>query len=160
MKNSEKRLKNTPGENSQKGVTEKWWPMRCLTPFLELKIDMSKKNGGTIKNWQLHHLTVPEDVKELFIEKNPGIDVSNPMMVTGTVVDEPTGRWRPGDHFRSTYIMNIDRVHSIIETQNTIYHVDPDTENMDVMPDLKNNVLRIFYNDFDLQKIVNTLYPD
>ncbi|MCK5312749.1 MAG: hypothetical protein KAJ62_11600 [Desulfobacteraceae bacterium] len=147
MKSSEKRLKNTTGENSQKGVTEKWQPMRCLTPFIEKlsKEETMKKDGGQIRNWQLHHLTVDDSIKEQFIKINPEVDANNVMILTGTVVDDPTGRWRPGHHFRSTFIVNLDRKNNTVETLNTIYHVDPDTENMDVMPDLGNEVLKIFY---------------
>ncbi len=104
-----------------------------------------KKNGGNISHWQLHHLTIPKKGHKQFKEVFPNIDVNDVRVVTGTVVDEPTGRWRPGDHFRSTYIVKLDRKKKTIETLNTIYHFDSKTENQDGMPDLGNGVLNIFY---------------
>jgi len=106
---------------------------------------MDKKDGGKIKNWQLHHLKYDESLREEFETIEPRVDFDNIMMVTGTVVNEPTGRWKPGNHFRSSMIINIDREENIIETLNTIYHFDPETEGQDRMPDLGNGVLGIFY---------------
>jgi len=106
---------------------------------------MEKKDGGTISHWQLHHLKYDDSLREDFERHAPHIDFNNIMMVTGTVVNEPTGRWKPGHHFRSSMIVNIDREKNIIETENTIYHFDPNTENQDTMPDLGNGVLGIFY---------------
>jgi len=106
---------------------------------------MEKKNGGKIEKWQLHHLKYNDSLREEFNRLAPHIDFDNIMMVTGTVVDEPTGRWKPGHHFRSSMIVNIDRKNNIIETENTIYKFDPETENQDGLPDLGNGVLKIFY---------------
>lgn len=104
-----------------------------------------KKDGGLIRNWQLHRITVPKKGRSQFKSVFPTVDINNVLVVTGTVVNEPTGRWNPGDHFRSTYIVKLDRKNKTIETCNTIYHFDPNTEKQDSMPDLGNNVLNIFY---------------
>ncbi len=106
---------------------------------------MEKKDGGNISHWQLHHLKYDDNLREKFELLAPTIDFNNIMVVTGTVVDEPTGRWKPGHHFRSSMIVKIDRKENYIETENTIYHFDPETENQDGMPDLGNGVLGIFY---------------
>ncbi len=105
-----------------------------------------KKDGGNISHWQLHKLTYQGDALEALRDMYPeAIYTPNPLIVTGTVIDEPTGRWNKRDHFRSSLIAKIDRKNNTIETMNTIYHFDPETENQDGVPDLGNNVLGIFY---------------
>jgi len=105
-----------------------------------------KKDGGKISHWQIHNLELNEDQMKIFKQHFPDVCTDpNPMIVTGTVVDDPTGRWLPGHHFRSSYVIKIDRKNNIIETQNTIYHFDPETEGQDGMPDLGNGVLGVFY---------------
>ena len=105
-----------------------------------------KKDGGKISHWQIHNIKLDEETTEKLKQHYPDICYDpNPMIVTGTVVDDPTGRWQPGHHFRSSYVVKIDRENHIIETLKTIYHYDPDTEGQDVMPDLGIGVLKIFY---------------
>ncbi len=108
---------------------------------------MEKKNGGKIKNWQLHHLTLSEGQEESFNKMYPELKDAGlkPMMFTGTVVEDPLKRWKVGWHMRSSLIIKIDRKEGIIETLNTIYEVDMKTENQDSLPDLGNNALDIFY---------------
>ena len=103
-----------------------------------------KKDGGLIKNWQLHHLEVPDHVLAEFLSYFPTAMMDpGPIMFTGTVVHDAAGRWKPGYHMRSTYICSIDRERGLIETQNTIYRVID--EGGDIFPDLGNGVLKIFY---------------
>lgn len=105
-----------------------------------------KKDGGKISHWQIHNLDVPEEQLKLLKQIKPDVIVDpNPMMITGNIVEDPTGRWEPGFHFRSTLICKIDRENHTIESENTIYHYDPDTEGQDTFPDLGNGVLNIFY---------------
>jgi hypothetical protein len=105
-----------------------------------------KKDGGHIKNWQLHTLIYKKAHLKLLKTLYPeAICKPSPLIVTGTIVDDPTGRWVPGYHFRSSLISKIDRKKNTIETINTIYHFDPKTEGMDGMPDINNKVLDIFY---------------
>jgi hypothetical protein len=113
---------------------------------------MEKKDGGLISHWQIHNLKFAEKDREYFESMRPNLDFDNIRMVTGTVVDEPTGRWRPGDHFRSSMIVKVDRENNFIETENTIYHFDPETEGQDTVFDIEtgnkdmgNKVLNIFY---------------
>lgn len=103
-----------------------------------------KKDGGIIKNWQLHHITLTENEAKLFIKHFPNA-IMHPVLFTGTVVDDPTGRWQPGFHMRSTYIVSFDRKTGIVETLNTIYKLDMKTEGMDGISDLGRDVLKIFY---------------
>ena len=103
-----------------------------------------KKDGGTIKNWQMHHIPLTKDETKLFSEHFTDV-LMPPMLFTGTVVHDPIGRWQPGYHMKSTYIVSFDRKTGIIETCNTMYKLDMETEGMDVMPDLGRNVLSIFY---------------
>lgn len=105
---------------------------------------MKKKDGGKIKNWQLHHIVIPEGHEKEFKEAFPEV-MYPPIMFTGTLVDDPTGRWQPGYHMRSTYFVSFDRKTGVVETLNTIYKLDMKTENMDRLPDLGNAVLGIFY---------------
>ncbi len=105
-----------------------------------------KKDGGKLINWQIHHLKLDSRaLKKLKKIRPRALLDPGPMMVTGTLVDEPTGRWKPGAHFRSSLVVEIDRKKGILETENTIYHIDPKTENKDVIPDMGNGVLKMFY---------------
>ena len=98
-----------------------------------------KKDGGTIRNWQLHHLTMSKKEIETVL---PGKN-AKPLMFSGTVVHDPTGRWKTGYHMRSSLIVKIDRKKGVIETLNTIYKVID--EGNDVLPDMGDGVLKIFY---------------
>lgn len=99
-----------------------------------------KKFGGTITNWQIHTLSMKqEDIDNMY----PGEGLQ-PLVMTGTVVEDKLGRWRPGYHMRSSFIKKIDRQKGEIETRNTIYKVEG-KENADIFPDLGDAVLNIFY---------------
>ncbi|MCF7835963.1 MAG: hypothetical protein K9M15_02480 [Candidatus Marinimicrobia bacterium] len=98
-----------------------------------------KKDGGIIKNWQLHHLSFSEElIEKVYPGKN-----AKPMVFTGTVVDDPTKRWKPGNHMRSSLIVSVDRENGIIETLNTTYKVQD--EGNDIFPDIGDKVLDITY---------------
>ena len=103
-------------------------------------MDMTKKDGGTIENWQTHTLSVPLDKLR---EIRPDIREDKAMKFTGTVVDDPTGRWLPGFHMTSSMIIELDRENGIVETDNTIYHLKG-AEGGD-LGDLGDGVLSIFY---------------
>lgn len=56
----------------------------------------NKKFGGTIKDWQIHTLSLKqEDIDKLY--PNEGLQ---PLIMTGTVVEDKLGRWAPGHHMR------------------------------------------------------------
>lgn len=99
-----------------------------------------KKDGGTIRDWQVHHLTfTKEQIETVYPNQN-----CKPLIVTGTVVNDPCGRWVPGAHMRSSLVVNIDREKGILETKNTIYKLTG-TEGTDVLPDLGDGVMGVFY---------------
>lgn len=100
----------------------------------------NKKFGGTIKNWQIHTLSLKqEDIDKLY--PNEGLQ---PLVMTGTVVEDKLGRWKPGHHMRSSLIKKIDRQKGEIETRNMIYKLEG-KEGTDIFPDIGNAVLNIFY---------------
>ncbi len=101
-----------------------------------------KKDGGTIRNWQLHTLSKEEDVLKTAKELNPGFNMDVVAMFSGTVKEDPTGRWLPGHHMRSSIIIELDRETGRCETQNTIYHLEEEGGDL---PDLGAGILNIFY---------------
>lgn len=103
-----------------------------------------KKDGGTIKNWQMHivsdratHLTIAKDL-------NPDLEMDKLMVFTGTVVEDPTERWQPGYHMRSTLVLKYNKKTGIVETQNSIYKLEGE-EGDDVVGDMGAKVMSIFY---------------
>ncbi len=109
------------------------------------KMKKTKKFGGTISNWQTHTL-IGENNQELIMqakERYPEIRTDSIMCFTGTVVDDPTGRWEQGFHMRSSTICHLDRENGIIETFNTIYKVK--NEGDDIFEDLGQGIKQIYY---------------
>ena len=103
-----------------------------------------KKDGGTIKNWQMHIASdKPKDLVKAK-ELNPDFEMDKVMVFTGTVVDDPTGRWLPGYHMRSTLVLKHDVETGIVETQNTIYKLEGE-EGGDVLNDMGAAVMNIYY---------------
>lgn len=101
-----------------------------------------KKQGGIIKNWQFHRLSV---TKEYANEKyNLDIKTDQVMMFSGTVVEDFTGRWQPGYHMRSSIIIDYDPETGMCETKNTLYILQGE-ENADCLPDLGDNILKVYY---------------
>jgi len=103
-----------------------------------------KKFGGTITNWQTHTLFDDPKIVAKVKERCPNIKTDTIMCFTGTVVEDPTGRWEPGYHMRSSTICHLDTENGIIETFNTIYKIEVDNGN-DCFSDLGQGVTRIFY---------------
>jgi len=99
-----------------------------------------KKDGGIIDHWQLHKLSYSID--EL-CELGYDIQMDAGYILTGTVLEDPTGRWEVGFHMRSSMIVAFDLNKRIVETQNTIYKLGENKG--DVIPDLGDNVGSIFY---------------
>ncbi len=102
------------------------------------------KNFTKIKNYQIHNITVPKAGIEMFKEMFPSV-IYPPMILTGTVKEDVSGRWQIGNHMRSTYITVLDRQNNIIETMNSIYEINPEEEGKDVVPQMGNDVLNLFY---------------
>lgn len=99
-----------------------------------------KKDGGVIKNWQIHNTSF---TKKQLDKVYPGENLQ-PMILTGTIEQDPTGRFTPGHHVRTSLIVKLDRKNKIVETRNTIYKLSG-KEGKDVLPNLSDGVLGIFY---------------
>lgn len=109
---------------------------------------MKKKYGGKLGGWQLHKLTGNKEWRAKLKKNYPNaITTPNPLIVTGIVKEDPTGRWGNGGHFRSSLIVSIDRVRNRIETNNTYYDFDPKLEGKDpyVSGNMGNRVMELFY---------------
>ena len=102
----------------------------------------SKKDGGIIGHWQLHTLSMSP--KEAMLKTGYEVQTDKCYVLTGTVVEDPTGRWLPGYHMRSSLICAIDLVKGIVETQNTIYKLEGESGD-DVLPDMGDAVAGIYY---------------
>ncbi len=99
-----------------------------------------KKAGGTISDWQVHHLSyTKEQVEQAFPEEG-----LQPIIVTGTVVSKNCGKFSYGDHMRSSLVFKLDRKEGVLETRNSIYEL-VGKENNDIMPDIGDAVLTLFY---------------
>ncbi len=99
---------------------------------------MDKKYGGVVTNWQIHDLKFVTDAIE---NVYPGTGAQS-MVFTGTIVkDSP--KWPDGYHMRSSLIVDINEDRTVIETLNTIYHME--NEGNDILPELGNAVLNITY---------------
>lgn len=106
---------------------------------------VNKKNGGVIKNWQIH--TVSNDIvqaKRVFPEINFGVNKT--MVFTGTVVVDYAERWPAGNHMRSSLIVEYDPDTGRVETLNTYYLLSgPKGDHMLGCVDLRGLVMSIFY---------------
>ena len=106
---------------------------------------MNKKER-TVKNWQIHNLTVDR------MAKFPG---TINRVLTGTVTDDASGRMEIGFHMRSSLIVELTATR--VETLNTIYHLegeqgDPVANSLKMLDnpnatdgDLGERVMDIFY---------------
>lgn len=103
---------------------------------------MNKKTGTILNLWQLHNLDVPE---EKLRELRPDVKVDKALILSGTVVEDGTGRWQPGFHMRSSLVIDVDRENGIIETENTIYQVQGEEGDPVTGGDVGRAVLSIFY---------------
>ena len=108
-----------------------------------------KRDGGVIRGWQLHNLTFTKE-RMAEAEKLYGQKVL-PLIFTGTVKIDHSGRFKPGNHMRSSLIVRMDKVLGklsdgiyLVETLNTLYVLEGPGDS-DVLPDLGNGVLSIFY---------------
>ena len=99
-----------------------------------------KKFGGIIKDWQIHKLSFTEkQIDKIY----PG-QKAKPMIITGTVAEDPLGRWQSGYHMKTSLVVKLDRKNNTVETLNTIYKLTGE-EGKDVLPDLGDNVMNVFY---------------
>ncbi len=98
---------------------------------------------GTITAWQLHHLSISQEkLDELSASLKQ--EKMLPLIITGTVLNDPSGRMVPGWHMRTSPLTMLNEDDGYCESRNSIYRLDGDNGN-DVMPDLGDGVLSIFY---------------
>ncbi len=99
-----------------------------------------KKYGGTIKNWQVHNLSfTKKQIESIYPNQK-----LKPQVISGTVVYDPIGRWKKGDHMKTSLIVKIDRDKGTVETKNTIYKLTG-KEGTDIFKDIGNDILKVFY---------------
>ena len=92
-----------------------------------------------IEHWRIHHLTFDQkDIDKVYPGKG-----CKPLIFTGTVVEDVKGRWVKGDHMRSSLITFYDKETGLVKTVNSIYKLSGKDD--DILPDMKNGVLNIFY---------------
>ncbi len=103
-----------------------------------------KKDGGVITNWQTHTIASDNEALEKAKEINPNFEMDKVAVFTGTVKTDPTGRWQPGYHMRSTLILKFNRETGICETQNTMYKLEGE-EGGDIFGDMGISVMGIHY---------------
>jgi len=102
-------------------------------------MDMTKKDGGYIEHWTFNTLSVtPERAAEAGVE----VKTDKVYILSGNIVEDPTGRFNDGDHFRSSLVIEIDEENGIVETNNTIYRLQGDSDGLGDLGDL---ILKIFY---------------
>lgn len=102
-------------------------------------MDTSKKDGGIIENWTLNTLSFkPEQVRERGFD----IKTDKVYILSGYIKEDPTGRFLPGWHFKSSVVLDVDFENGIVETANTIYHVEG---KCNWGADLGNLILKVFY---------------
>ena len=101
-----------------------------------------KKNGGIITNWQFHTLSAPlNKFKEIY----PDITTDKPYIFTGIVKEDPTGRWEPGYHMKSSMVISYDKQTQIVETANTIYQLEGESGDPCTGGDIGDVAMSIFY---------------
>ena len=94
-----------------------------------------------IRDWQVHHLKLTKEQLKSLRKTYPR---AKPLIITGSVVNDKKGRWSPGFHMRSSIVVDLDRKKGIAKTSNSIYKLTG-KEGNDVVPDLGNGVLGLFY---------------
>ena len=94
----------------------------------------------TVNQWQIHNLDMNEG-ELIELEKLE----AKPMVFTATVVDDPTGKWKPGYHMRSTLIKEWDKDTGIVKTMTKTYKLEGEGGDPVTGNDWGNRVLGIFY---------------
>lgn len=107
-----------------------------------------KPYRGILNNWQVHHLDFKrEDVIALYPEME---DIKEFIVITGTITDDPTGKYKDGHHYRSSLVVDLDRDGHHLETLNSLLHLGEEGGDVVCNPitgekDMGNDVLNLFY---------------
>ncbi len=88
----------------------------------------TKKFGGTITDWCLHTLYPGDSDEFRQLTEEFDIQTDAAYIFTGTVKEDPLGRWEEGWSMKSSLVLHVDREAGIIETANTIYKVEDENE--------------------------------
>ena len=98
------------------------------------------KKHCTIKDWRLHQLSPSIETIQRF---RPDVLLDHAFVLTGTIIEDDLNRWPPGDHMRSSLLLSYDEERGIVETENSIYHLQGQEGGS--LPDLGDAVLTLFY---------------
>lgn len=99
------------------------------------------KYDKRIKNWQRHNLIgLDEKLKEAFPTKD-----TMPMIITGTIVEDRTGKFPKGFHTRTSLVTDIDLENGNFKTMNSVYILEGEEGDDMVGGDLGNAVIHISY---------------
>ena len=113
-----------------------------------------KTYRGIITNWQIHNLTFSDIQKKCIDDMYPQIkerNITKFQIITGTITGDPTCNRQDGDHFRSSFVLTIDRENGKLETLNTVYDLGGGEGNDYVCNlttgsrDMGNDVIKLFY---------------
>ena len=97
-----------------------------------------------IKAWQIHIIEDRQEIMAKVKEQRPDIKLDKAIVLTGTIVDDPTGKFNVGDHTRTSIV--IDKTDNTFETGNTIYKVlGPQGDTTIGGGDWGANVMKIYY---------------
>ncbi|MCP3943980.1 MAG: hypothetical protein GY710_21215 [Desulfobacteraceae bacterium] len=122
-----------------------------------------KKDGGVLYRWKIHTVDLDdvhlEQIKNLFPDA-----ITNPAKIlTGRICARPLPGFRLDDWLRASWLVSVDLEAGIIETQNTIYHLDPEES---PEPDIGPQIMAgAYYNVFsgcyilDGEKLPNEWNP-
>ena len=103
---------------------------------------MQKIHRGKLHNWQVHTLTFDKEMVDNIYPAMKDVEVYQ--VISGTITDDTTGKRNDYDHCRTSFVINIDRENSKLETLSSIY--DLGLEGNDVLPkDMGNAIMNVFY---------------
>lgn len=105
--------------------------------------NIEKVFRGTLTNWQLHHLSISQQELDETADLH-GMARMLPLIVTGTVKEDPSGRMPMGFHIRTSALTFINEDEGYCETKSSVYRLEGENGN-DVIPDLGDGVFHIFY---------------
>lgn len=98
---------------------------------------------GTITDWQVHHLSIPQEkLDQHAAETNK--ERMLPLIITGTIMEDPSGRGTSGCHMRTSALTVFNEAEGYCETNSSIYRLSGEN-GKDMLPDLGDGVLSIFY---------------
>ena len=73
---------------------------------------------GTLENWCIHIIQFSDKALATLKQVYPG---AIPMVVTGSVVEDRSGRFDSGSPLRTSWVMYADPNTKVIQTQNSVY---------------------------------------